>query len=550
MASHSARRRKSKACEWPAPPVAGPRLLLLALDNVRVPSLKPYTTTNVNLEGAESIANLILAEAGVNPWIVDTRFAIDRLNALKRDRVDWLFDLELQLADGVKSGHAGDGDEWQVGPFAQICQSRTLEWVSSGAKKLPRNIVVLCGPRGSGKGVLLLRAIASAGTLPALPQESWLVDFAHNKQTYTPTTFRASAANELGTFLGHTFKRARKKRRHIFLAIDGLDGAARHVSTASGGSIAPELTHDALKSIFAKLRDIAQAGDSRAKFTVVVSLNAIDFSKKDQREWQPVYDALMSSGALFATLRQLPIVDDVSYSELYAHHLGLKKKSRDTVARYINSERQFLRLPLFLDAASSLSAERLEGCSSRADFLRSARGQRSVPWPNELDELAKDLDDFISTPSLNFLANEKSRSLLTREWTGAWLELLTESMRLSGVRGLLSDLMKDLLNDARWRWDLSATFALSNVVTALSEAGHAPKFETSLRFCNLRRATMDSVIFGPTSTFLGVDCTGASLRYATFDAGCRFIATDFTECVWDKQPSNGGPPVFVDCLGL
>jgi TIR domain len=525
---------------------SGTRLLLLRLDDARIPGLKPpNTATNVNDQGAEFIANLILRFTGTNPWIVDAPFAVDRLSALQSRRLSRLFDPELRL-QGARLKHEYDeGDKWRAGPLVAALKPFKLDWTDSNSKTLPANIVVLSGPSGAGKSVLLLRAIATAENPQALFRDSWLFDFARNKSSCTRDTFRSTAAEHLEEFLRGSLKHSRRNR-HVLLVIDGLDSAARYTSTAnSGGPTAPQLTCDALESMFGVLHSVARR--TRADFTVVVCLNAIDLSQK-LGPWDLVYSLLDSSGAEFAALGELPAVGDDA--EPYSHHLDLKDRSHKSVAKYVNDQRTFLRLPLFLDVASYLSADSLEGCSSRMDFLRSAREKRSVVWPNELDEIARDLGDFMSTDSLRLLANSKERNLLTREWTEAWVDLLTESMRLRHVRGLLSDLMKKLTEDDRWRWELSSTFALSNIVTALSEAGHAPRFKTALRYWNLRRATLDKAVFAATSNFLAVDCTGARLLEVTFDDGCSFVATDFTGCQWSKPPPDGKAPLFVSCLGL
>jgi uncharacterized protein YjbI with pentapeptide repeats len=98
------------------------------------------------------------------------------------------------------------------------------------------------------------------------------------------------------------------------------------------------------------------------------------------------------------------------------------------------------------------------------------------------------------------------------------------------------------------RWDLTSTFALSNVVTALSEAGHAPTFDTELWFCNLRRATLDGSVFAHHSKFIGVDCSGARLKGVSLATGCRFIATDFTNCKWEPTPVAHAA-TFLECVG-
>ena len=134
---------------------------------------------------------------------------------------------------------------------------------------------------------------------------------------------------------------------------------------------------------------------------------------------------------------------------------SLKNKTRESVNRFVEDGRNFLRLPLFLDAASSIVAGGLEACDTEIDFLRKSRAQRRVSWPNETDLLAKYVSHFVSVSSLEFLSNPRARALLALEWTGAWLKLITGAMCQREVRDLMNDLLSQLLDDEANRWDPS-----------------------------------------------------------------------------------------------
>jgi hypothetical protein len=527
-----------------------PNLLLFACDGYAIPGIPAgHNPTPVTYDDEDQTTDIILDHAGFNRWIVDAHYAASRLDVLRRDRGNWLFEHELLLTnDDTLGGDAND--EWKVEPLARLCAGRPLRL--GRAKPLPTNIICLRGDHGSGKSILLLRLIASAGALDGVPPASWLVDFTNNMEVCASgNELKTVPAKEVESFLTAHLRRRRRGDRHVLLAVDGLDTAARHLSVVKNETPAPSLAMEALTSICGRLRQLARANPG-VSFTLVLSMNPLVESggedASDEQSWRSAFEQLRSAKTVFADLQRLPAIDDQSYERIYRPHLKLPNGSRSAVAEYVSSGRDFLRLPLFLDAASAIPSNALPQCRMRSDFLQTSSGSRTVPWPNELDRLSSDLLTFISASAMTVLRDERLRMMLRREWTGAWFELLIEAMRSQRVLGLISDLKQLLLDDTSCRWDLSASFALSNVVTALSESGHAPTFDSTLLFCNLRRATLDRATFDRKSRFQAVDCYGSTFRGVTLADECRFIATDFTKAVWDEVPRNRAQ--FVECMGL
>ena len=499
-------------------------------------------------DSQDHATEIILRRAGVNRWIVDKRLAISRLEALRGGRPHRLFEHRLQLHGGTTL-ESSLNDPWRADPVAQLCRGRLVKFDSG--ESLPANIVCLRGQHGSGKSILLLRSIASAGDLDGLPVQSWLLDFTNNQDVCDdPDSFARVPANELAKFL-RAQVRPSAHNQHVLLAIDGLDTAARHLSVVNDQKTAPDLVIECLTSLCDKMRELHRERNGKVTFTIVISTNALAAlpgAEPDDQNWRRTFKALSDAQTLFADLLELGDVDRDSYERIYRHHLNLKENLSDAAANYV-ADRKFLKLPLFLDCAAVLGAGQLRDCRTRSDFLRESKNTRKVVWPNELDRLSTELLEFISAHTTSVLHNERLKMMLRREWTAAWLELLTEAMQSSEhVLGFVKDLKSKLLDDETHRWDLSATFALGNVITALSEAGHAPTFSSSLRFCNLRRATLDRAVFERNSRFEAVDCSGARFRDVKLAEGCLFIATDLTTSEWDIPPRHGER--FVECLGI
>lgn len=538
-------------------PPGAPKILLFQLDRSSGERVPGYVTTNAQTMTAEQIARLILEKMNVTPWITDARYARKKLTAMMRDRVDW--QLEHRIRDASTGAqHAGPSrDDWIPLGLAELCRGRNLSWPhagNGGGGRLPANIICLCGPNGAGKSVLLLRAIASAGTHDLFPETSWILDFSNNKDVCLHAReFSSLPATELKRFLKNQIPRDGTPR-HVFLGIDGLDSSARHLSVRRDEMTAPVMSLRALRSVAAALGELSRDIATPLTFTVVVTLNAprpapSNGAAAKHGTWAWMYEELARSGTLFADLEPLPPVDDRTFREIYDLKLSLRDSDLAAMTHYICGPRDFLRLPLFLDAASWLVPDDLSDATTRVDFLRLARkAGRASEWPNEIDQLVNDLERFLHAILDGFNGDGWLKTMLQREWTGGWLELLTEAMARDAVAGAMQQLMHSLLDEKR-RWEMSASYALSNVLTALCEARRAPRLQSAMRYYNLRRATLDGVVFGAQSVLFGVDCSGSSLNQVKLEDGCRFIATDFTMCTWDSKPDPGAP-AFVECSGL
>ncbi len=381
------------------------------------------------------------------------------------------------------------------------------------------------------------------------------MDFTNNKDVCKDVSqLESLPASELKRFLQKQMPRDGQSRP-LFLSIDGLDSAARHLSVRTNEMTAPRMTLRALRSLTATLGELSADKAAPLTITLVIVLNAPRPTAAPENEetesWDWMYRQLESAGALFADLEPLPPVDDTSFESIYDSKLKLRDGGAEAAARYVAPGRQFLCLPLFLDAASWLTAAQLKASARRADFLLNAQANgRNNPWPNELDDLLRDLVQFKKAVPDGLYGKDGPwlRSMLQREWTGAWTELLTEAMANLSVSGGMQQLLASLL-EKECRWDLSASFALSNVITALCEANKAPRLDGEVRYYNLQRATLDRTVFGRQSVLVGVDCSGSSLKEVTLENGCRFIATDFTLCTWDSRPAADSTN-FVECSGL
>ena len=533
-----------------------PRVLLFSLDRFEGEHIPGYVAKDAQPLKAEEIARIILEKMNVSPWVADARYALRVLTAMKGDRADWK--LEHTIRDSATGAvYVGSsGDSWIPDSLADLCRGRNLTW-TKGTARLPKGIVCLCGPKGAGKSVLLLRAIASAGKHEVFPDHSWMVDFSNNKKVCADSSqLEKIPAGELKRFLCNQTVH-HSNFRHLFLAIDGLDSAARYLSVHTDEMTASRMTMRALHALTGTLGEWSRDRAEPLTITLVVALNAprssdrdcTSESKPEVGTWDWMYRQLEKAGAVIVNLDELPPVDERSFDTIYDSKLKLRAGDYESAARYVADDRDFLRLPLFLDGASWLLPAELDDSKSRADFLLKAqRNGRVSAWPNELDDVLEDLVRFIGAIPFGFASDAWLRTMVRREWTGAWMDLLTEAMMSQALSGGMQDLLKLLLQE-RSRWDLSASYALSNVITALCEAGKAPRLEAEIRYYNLRRATLDKTVFGPQSILFGVDCTGSSLKHVRFEDGCKFIATDFTMCTWDLKPM-GDAKAFIECSGL
>jgi hypothetical protein len=538
------------------------QVLVFQLDRIPGERVPGYVSMDVQSKTAEQIAGIILEKMNVTPWIVDARYARKVLSAMKldrakRERADWQLEHRIHdMATGLR--HVGPKrTDWLPLGLAELCRGRSLKWPEDGGIGLPKNIIYLCGPNGAGKSVLLLRAVASVGMHVAFPEHSWILDFSNNGEACLDAReFESLPSSELKRFLKNTLQK--DKPSHFFLGVDGLDSAARHLSVGTNGKTAPVIVMRTLRSLAATLGELSRDSPEPLTITLLVSFNAprpaaaLGFANGETAKhgtWEWMYEKLARAGALFADLEPLPPVDDRTFDEIYAPMLNLTDSGVPAMGRYIDPTRTFLQRPLFLDAAWWVDGNYLSDANTRVDFLRLAEeAGRVSEWPNEIDQLAGDLDRFIHAISYGPKIEGWLKTMLQREWTGGWLELLTEAMAQDSVAGAMLQLMHTLVDERR-RWETSASYALSNVLTALCDADRPPRLQTQMRYCNLQRANLDRVVFGPQSVLFGVDCSGSSLNQVKFEDGCRFIATDFTRCTWDSKPERGAPG-FVECAGL
>ncbi|HND54615.1 MAG TPA: pentapeptide repeat-containing protein [Pirellulaceae bacterium] len=235
-----------------------------------------------------------------------------------------------------------------------------------------------------------------------------------------------------------------------------------------------------------------------------------------------------------------------SYLRYYWSYLN---RARSAGAKVIE-QHPFLTTPFYLDAVRRNHVE-LDGTRlSRLDIIaldaQSERPGDNVVHPHALAETGSELLYFVECLTASPAAamqDQRFRELLTREWTSSWFELLTEHMRLNqNIADALGKLKRyldeRLAGNAKTRWKLAATFAMSNLITALVEAKQLLNFNSSIQFCNLQRTTFQDVVFDG-GRLQAVDCTGAIFDGAQFKSG-EFVAVDCTEATFNNCKFDGG----------
>jgi hypothetical protein len=487
-----------------------------------------------------------------NPWLVDHTQAIERLTTLELQ--DCLLPHRLQIehpqpAQYEQQQTARD-DPRLVDPLMRLCHDLPIRRRTQSGNSANR-LILLCGDRGVGKTVLLWRLLADKSHSAELPGARLLLDFWANLDQCLKSgkpNFKEGILALVNQVERPAAVGGERAVPSPLLIVDGLDTVARHISTElklKVGTLktAPEYVEEAILECREQLA-------SRQSTTLIVTLDI----SPDNGYWKPLFDRLRGEDTVVARVQPLPSPDQPD---------NFRRYYKQFVAQYDESyvaEREFLRLPIFLDCLRYIDGEQFEEMRTKLKCLEFAEaGRPKCDWQHHLLEVAKSVSQFVELmlSRRNVYNDEQFRLLLAPEWTGAWFELLEEEIKSSETIRSAMKLLFQRLRDKKYRWDLSATFALSNVITALIEAdampklGDQPHIEGEFSFCNLQRATFDRAIFKNTR-FVAVDCREASFQQVEVGDSSRFIATDFTGCgeKWSVISELASwSPIFVECSG-
>lgn len=443
-------------------------------------------------------------------------------------------------------------DPWRVGDFVTAVRARSPSGADS---KTPPRLILMLGEPGVGKSLLAMRLAVDTNASADWPAKRLFVD-AH--AAYARKTPDGAARRSLSDELVEALKRRLAERPHTpaLVVIDGLDRVARtectklnnDVGAYSGGDwTAPKWFEDMLEAIL-------------VNFTAaeVVSFVVLVDAFHEYPGWNEAFQELAdehAGGFTHVTLAGLPQpTTSANYRRFYPSYLNIFDRSAGTKTI---EQHPFLTTPFYLDAVRRNDV-RLDGTRlSRLDIIaldaESEKPDENVVHPHALAETGRELLYFVecltSSPAAA-MQDQRFRELLTREWTSSWLELLTEHMQLNpavtdAIMRLKRYLDERLAGNAKTRWKLAATFAMSNLITALVEAKQLLNFNSSIQFCNLQRTTFQDVVFDG-GRLQAVDCTGAIFDGAQFKSG-DFVAVDCTEATFNNCKFDGGSFHSICC---
>jgi len=471
-------------------------------------------------------------------WLVNREDAKKRLAELHW-RDDLLLPRRISITQpkDIADLHREESRQKPTDPMNQLIEICARELAESGSHNLvSRNrLILLCGACGVGKTLTLWRLMADA---TALPGECILLDFEADLDYWM-----RDAKPRFKEGIPLLVEQAKSAallldgyKAPLILIVDGLDNAARHVSvelrrTAGIDKKATDYVKDTINECIKQLANV--------EATVVIALDVLP----DNKQWKPCFDGLRDSHAVVAVMHELESAEVDEYVDSLGPHV---------VGKY-----EFLRLPVFLDSLRLIDGREFSRISSKLKCLELSQPKRAKgSWEHYLVKVAKKVGRFRNLLLLNQFGHEDFQELLSREWAGAWFELLEDEFRTDPAVATRMNELLETLRAEKHRWGLSSTFALSNVITALVEAKALPKVEDrphigqEFCFCNLQRANFNGAVFAG-AQFVAADCREATFEDIVLRGTSRFVATDFTGCgSWKVEPPREDlSSIFVECLG-
>jgi hypothetical protein len=189
--------------------------------------------------------------AADDPWILDAVRMEKRLRKLDLER---LFTPPIRRVNSESSPAEVSHED----SLSQLCLNRFVKWQDTGASTSASNFILLCGPRGAGKTVTLLRTLAGRSG-DGLPGPRWFLDYESNVASCEGKLNLDEAIDRIaGKLEQHSRSKSGGIDEPVLLAVDGLDSAARHISTslqsgAGARKLASKLVIAALGRLFGRL---------------------------------------------------------------------------------------------------------------------------------------------------------------------------------------------------------------------------------------------------------------------------------------------------------